>query len=534
MRGSGLASRAPTPSVACSRACRHRRLARFSRQSCTTRGAARPFTRGLASRIGWWRWMATRSAPRVPAAALSAWCGRSRKPPEPSSSTTTASWSRSGSASRPPHPGPRTHRSRGGRSHRGTTAPRAHPAPALPADRRDLGRCLVPRSPVPQTGARRGQARRDRHEAGTARAVSGRRETAQPRRPPGLRRREQDHPPLGHPRALLLHDAWSDGPRRLGRGADAQTQDRGWQTHRRRRGEDLGLGHRPPLRHRAPHQDPTLGSRSLGHRESWLQRARQPVAHVRLACRRSASSSTTGSATRAARPRTSTSGRSIPLAFTEVTKYDGKDAFPMWAADGRIYFVTDRWGRPNLASMKPDGGNVQRLTTLRRLRRPLALDGRRARSSTSTRWTSGPTTSRPGKTRRFADRAAERPAAGARAVRRPDADDPDLVAVEGRPAHRARDARRSVRRAHPQERPHPPDHGDAASPGPGSRPSPRTARRSPPGPRSTAKSSCCSTPPTTARRRSSSARCLPDGTSRRSGRRTASRSPGATSSTGST
>jgi len=45
-----------------------------------------------------------------------------------------------------------------------------------------------------------------------------------------------------------------------------------------------------------------------------------------------------------------------------VNEWDGMDAFPMWHNDGRIYFLSDRNGRGNIYSMRPDGSDLKQLT----------------------------------------------------------------------------------------------------------------------------------------------------------------------------
>lgn len=45
-----------------------------------------------------------------------------------------------------------------------------------------------------------------------------------------------------------------------------------------------------------------------------------------------------------------------------LNDWDGTDAFPMWHSDGRIYFLSDRDGRANIHSMKPDGSDIKQHT----------------------------------------------------------------------------------------------------------------------------------------------------------------------------
>jgi tricorn protease len=47
--------------------------------------------------------------------------------------------------------------------------------------------------------------------------------------------------------------------------------------------------------------------------------------------------------------------------FRKITDWPGADMFPMWYAD-RVYFASDRSGRMNLYSEKPDGSDVRQLT----------------------------------------------------------------------------------------------------------------------------------------------------------------------------
>lgn len=50
--------------------------------------------------------------------------------------------------------------------------------------------------------------------------------------------------------------------------------------------------------------------------------------------------------------------------FEMVTEYPGNESFPMWAENGRVYFVSDSTGRGNLWSMLPDGGEMRQETFL--------------------------------------------------------------------------------------------------------------------------------------------------------------------------
>jgi tricorn protease len=49
------------------------------------------------------------------------------------------------------------------------------------------------------------------------------------------------------------------------------------------------------------------------------------------------------------------------LDFSQITDYEGTDAFPMWVG-GRIYFISDRNATMNIHSMNPDGSDVRQHT----------------------------------------------------------------------------------------------------------------------------------------------------------------------------
>jgi tricorn protease len=53
--------------------------------------------------------------------------------------------------------------------------------------------------------------------------------------------------------------------------------------------------------------------------------------------------------------------------FTDVTNFDGMDAWPMWASDGHIYFVSDREGAglTNIWRVSDKGGQAERITSFK-------------------------------------------------------------------------------------------------------------------------------------------------------------------------
>src|SRR5262249_13043323 len=50
--------------------------------------------------------------------------------------------------------------------------------------------------------------------------------------------------------------------------------------------------------------------------------------------------------------------------FTDLTRFEGMDSWPLWSTDGFIYFVSDREGKgqTNLWRVSPNGGPAQQVT----------------------------------------------------------------------------------------------------------------------------------------------------------------------------